>query len=77
MIIDMHAEIRRRLKAELAGDVSTDPFTRGRYATDASIYQMMPAGVVIPHSIDDIEATLAIAREFEMPITARGGGYRS
>jgi len=74
MRIDEHAEIRRRLKAGLAGEVYGDPFTRGRYATDASIYQMMPAGVVVPRSVDDVHCTLEIAREFQMPITPRGGG---
>lgn len=70
----MATELQQRLRSEVAGDVLTDRFTRGRYATDASIYQMMPAGVVIPRSQEDIQATLAIAREFETPITARGGG---
>jgi len=74
MTIDMSAELQRRLKAELAGEVYADAFTRGRYATDASIYQMMPAGVVLPKTIADVEAAISIAREFEMPITARGGG---
>ncbi len=70
----MHSEIERRLNAELAGDVYADRFTRGRYATDASIYQMMPAGVVMPRSNEDLQATISIAREHEIPITARGGG---
>ena len=74
MGIDDQIEINRRLKAEIGGEVYGDAFTRGRYATDASIYQMMPAGVVVPRSLDDVHATLAIAREFEMPITPRGGG---
>jgi len=74
MTIDMHSDLRRRLHTELAGTVHADPFTRGRYATDASIYQMMPAGVVVPRSIDDVHTTLALAREFDLPITARGGG---
>ena len=74
MTIDTHSELRRRLSKELAGEVHGDLFTRGRYATDASIYQMMPAGVVLPRSVEDIQATLSLAREFETPITARGGG---
>lgn len=74
MQIDEHAEIRRQLSAELAGEVYGDLFTRGRYATDASIYQMMPAGVVMPRSVEDILATVETARQFEMPITPRGGG---
>ena len=34
----------------------------------------MPAGVVIPRSVADVQTTVDIAREFKMPITARGGG---
>ncbi len=70
----MNTDLQRRLITEIEGDVHTDRYTRGRYATDASIYQMMPAGVVIPACQQDIQTTIAIAREFETPITARGGG---
>ena len=42
--------LERRLKAQLLGDVAFDAFTRGRYATDASHYQIMPIGVVAPRS---------------------------
>ncbi len=69
-----HSDLHRRLASAIAGEVHTDVFARGRYATDASIYQMMPAGVVLPKSIDDLQATISIAREFGMPITPRGGG---
>jgi hypothetical protein len=42
--------LERRLKAQLLGDVEFDAFTRGRYATDASHYQIMPIGVAArPH----------------------------
>ena len=40
--------LERRLAGAVTGDVRFDAFTRGRYATDASIYQIMPAGVVVP-----------------------------
>jgi hypothetical protein len=40
--------LERRLKTQLLGEVQFDRFTRGRYATDASHYQMMPIGVVAP-----------------------------
>ena len=62
------------LKAELRGSLFDDDFARGRYATDASIYQMMPHGVVVPESLEDIEATLAFARAEGMAILPRGGG---
>ena len=42
--------LERRLKAEVAGDVLFDRFSRGRYATDASHYQIMPLGVVTPRT---------------------------
>ena len=51
-----------------------DAASRGRYATDASIYQVEPIGVVVPATIEDVVATLAIAREAGVPVVARGGG---
>jgi len=66
--------LEARLRAAVAGEVFTDRTTRGLYATDASIYQMMPLGVVIPRSAADVEAVIAIAREEGVPVTARGGG---
>jgi FAD/FMN-containing dehydrogenase/Fe-S oxidoreductase len=63
-----------RLRAEVRGEVFFDRTTRGMYATDASIYQIMPLGVVVPRTAEDVEATLAIAREFNVPVTPRGGG---
>ena len=62
------------LKNDFSGEVMEDAFTRGRYATDASIYQMMPAAVAIPRSMDDISAALAAARQIGMSVTGRGGG---
>ena len=66
--------LETRLKIEVEGDVYFDHFSRGRYATDASIYQMMPLGVVVPRNSRDVEATLAIAREEGVPLLPRGGG---
>ena len=69
-----HPGLERRLKAHVAGDVLFDSFSRGRYATDASHYQIVPAGVVVPDSMDGAVAALALAREEGVPVTARGGG---
>src|SRR4051794_22926781 len=55
--------LERRLKAALLGEVAFDAFTRGRYATDASHYQVMPIGVVAPRSIKEAQHALALARE--------------
>ena len=66
--------LARRLTGALEGEVLFDRFSRGRYATDASIYQMEPLGVVVPRHGADIRAALAIAAEAGVPVTARGGG---
>jgi len=66
--------LARRLTRALEGPVAFDIFTRGRYATDASIYQIMPAGVVFPKSSSDLEASLKIAGECGVSVTLRGAG---
>ncbi len=66
--------LERRLRAELAGEVRFDRFTRGRYATDASHYQIMPVGVVLPRSIAEAERAIALAREESVTVLPRGGG---
>ena len=50
------------------------PADRGRYATDASIYQVMPVGVFVPRSSDDVKLALDICRDLRVPIVPRGGG---
>src|SRR4029079_10477047 len=66
--------LERRLRAELSGDVWFDRFTRGRYATDASHYQIMPVGVVAPRTAEEAERAIALAREEKVTVLARGGG---
>ncbi|HEY6134054.1 MAG TPA: FAD-linked oxidase C-terminal domain-containing protein [Rubrivivax sp.] len=66
--------LQRRLRAETNGDVMFDAASRGRYATDASIYQQMPLGVLVPKTSDDVAAALAIARDLKVPLLPRGGG---
>ncbi len=66
--------LERRLKAELSGEVQFDRFSRGRYATDASHYQIMPVGVVAPRTIEEAERAIEIARAEGVSVLARGGG---
>jgi FAD/FMN-containing dehydrogenase/Fe-S oxidoreductase len=66
--------LERRLKAEVIGDVKFDRFSRGRYATDASHYQIMPLGVVTPRTIEEAERVIEISREEGVSVLARGGG---
>jgi len=67
-------ELEARLRREIRGEVMFDAFSRGRYATDASIYQIEPLGVVVPRSREDVAAAIAIAREEGVPVLPRGGG---
>jgi FAD/FMN-containing dehydrogenase/Fe-S oxidoreductase len=62
-----------RLKAALEGEVLFDAFSRGRYSTDASHYQIEPLGVAVPKSAADVQAAMAIAREEGIPLLPRGG----
>ena len=64
----------RRLRREIRGEVAFDDFTRGLYATDASIYQIQPRGVVIPKDVDDVLTLRAICAEAGVPILPRGAG---
>jgi FAD/FMN-containing dehydrogenase/Fe-S oxidoreductase len=68
------ATLEDRLKREISGDVWFDAFNRGRYATDASFYQIMPAGVVVPKTVEEALRALAIARDAGRIVTPRGGG---
>ena len=70
----LDSAIQDRLRREVRGETRFDAFSRGRYATDASIYQIMPAGVVVPRAATDIAAALDAAREAGLPLTMRGGG---
>ncbi|OLC69095.1 MAG: FAD-binding oxidoreductase, partial [Betaproteobacteria bacterium 13_1_40CM_4_64_4] len=56
------------------GDVLFDRAARGRYATDASIYQVFPIGVVVPRDEADASAALAVARDQGVPLLPRGAG---
>ena len=63
-----------KLRSQVRGEVRFDDGSRALYATDGSNYRQTPIGVVIPKSVDDVVATVAIAREYGAPITGRGCG---
>ena len=62
------------LKHNVEGHVHFDPYTRGRYSTDASIYQIAPFGVVVPKTTQDLVSAVEIAAQHNIPILSRGGG---
>ncbi len=64
----------RRLRGACRGQVLFDVASRGRYATDASIYQIFPIGVVVPADAADLRTALEIARDEGVPLLPRGAG---
>ena len=63
-----------RLRREMQGEVYSDLPSRGRYATDASIYQLMPLAVAAPKSLLDLRVALDVARDAKVPVLMRGAG---
>jgi FAD/FMN-containing dehydrogenase len=66
--------LAQRLRKELDGEVLFDRASRGRYSTDASIYQIEPIGIVVPRSEEAARMAIAIAAEEGVPILPRGAG---
>jgi len=66
--------LENRLLKEVDGEVLFDAFSRGRYSTDASIYQMEPVGVVVPRTEEAARIAMQIAVAEGVPILPRGAG---
>ena len=66
--------LARRLEREFDGEVLFDAASRGRYATDASIYQLMPVGVAVPRTAQAAITAMQIALEEDVAILPRGAG---
>src|SRR3990172_8320466 len=62
------------LRAAVRGAVRFDHFSRVLYSTDASIYQILPIGVVLSRDTDDVAATLRLCADAGVPVLPRGGG---
>jgi len=71
---EVAGRLAARLASETRGEVLFSAADRGRYATDASIYQVMPVGVFVPRSAPDVKTALDICRDMGVPIAPRGGG---
>jgi FAD/FMN-containing dehydrogenase/Fe-S oxidoreductase len=63
-----------RLRDTINGEVLFDRASRGRYATDASIYQVEPVGIVVPKDETDLALALDVARAAKAAILPRGAG---
>ena len=62
------------LNKRATGDLRTDQLNRILYSTDASIYQVMPHGVLIPQNMEDVHAAVELAAKYEVPLLPRTGG---
>ena len=70
----MPSALATRLQKEIHGEVLFDAATRGRYSTDASIYQIEPVGVVIPQTEEAATLAMQIALDAGVAVLPRGGG---
>ena len=71
---EVAALLAKRLRQHAQGEVLFSAADRGRYATDASIYQVMPLGVFVPRDATDVRVAMDICRDLGVPIVPRGGG---
>jgi FAD/FMN-containing dehydrogenase/Fe-S oxidoreductase len=67
-------QLADELSGQLEGDLRLDPLSRALYATDASMYEVIPVGVLIPRSADDVVAAVTAASRLGIPVLPRGGG---
>ena len=68
------SDLEQNLRRTIKGDVLFDRASRGRYSTDASIYQIEPVGIVIPRDETDLALALDVARDAKAAILPRGAG---
>src|SRR5215218_1498339 len=64
--------LKDRLSRETRAEVRFDRGRRGLYATDASLYQIDPLGVVVPRTVADVVQAVRIAAEEGAPVVPRG-----
>jgi FAD/FMN-containing dehydrogenase/Fe-S oxidoreductase len=69
-----YAALAADLRRAVAGKVRFDEYAQVLYATDGSIYQARPAGVVFPTSVEDVRAAVRTAAEHDVPVLPRGAG---
>src|SRR5688500_17637187 len=72
-VLKEHEGLAAELAEAVAGEVGFDGGTRALYATDASNYRQVPIGVVVPRSVEDVVAAVAVCRRHGVPLLPRGG----
>jgi len=71
---DLLADLQRDLKGSIQGEVRFDQWSRMLYSTDASIYRIVPLGVVLPRDEADVIATVQACAARKIPVLPRGDG---
>lgn len=66
--------LERALRAAIRGEVRFDRLSRTIYSTDASLYEIVPAGVVLPRDVDDVVNVVRVCGEHRVPLVPRGAG---
>ena len=67
-------KIAKEIQGRVRGTVLFDDFSRGRYSTDSSLYQITPVGVVVPKDTNDVLELMNYSQKNNIPLLARGGG---
>ena len=67
-------KIGKEISNKVEGKTLFDDFSRGRYSTDASVYQIKPIGVVLPRDTNDVLNVMEYSQQNSIPLLARGGG---
>ncbi len=71
---DQIQKIGKEISSKVDGKTLFDEFSRGRYSTDASVYQIKPLGVVLPKDTNDVLNLMEYSQKNSVPLLARGGG---
>ncbi len=71
---DQIQKIGKEISSKVDGKTLFDEFSRGRYSTDASVYQIKPLGVVLPKDTNDVLSLMEYSQKNSVPLLARGGG---
>ena len=66
--------IAKEIQSQVKGKVLFDEFSRGRYSTDSSLYQVKPVGAVLPVDTNDVLQIMEYSQKHHIPLLARGGG---
>ena len=72
---DQINKIGKEISNKVEGKTLFDDFSRGRYSTDASVYQIKPIGVVLPRDTNDVLNVMEYSQQNSIPLLARAVSY--